>query len=231
MGTKGMNSLAVANNRLLNLKQFDMATFFYTETYLFKRVTITERTLEILELIAAIALVLIFLPFLMLVALSIKLAMRGDIFYSQTRVGKNGSLFKIYKFRSMIENAEKTTGPVLATSNDPRITRLGKFLRASHLDEMPQLINVIKGEMSFVGPRPERPEFVEHYEQEINQYIKRRDVKPGITGLAQICLPYDATAQEKLEYDLFFIEHQASILFSLVISYYTALKMFTFFKN
>lgn len=231
MGAKGMNNLAVANNRLLNLKQFDMANYFYTESYLFKKLTITERTLELLEAVMASVLLLAFLPIFALVAISIKLAMGGDIFYSQIRVGKNGTRFKIYKFRSMIENAEVNTGPVLATSNDPRVTRLGKFLRASHLDEFPQLINVLKGEMSFVGPRPERPEFVDRFEEEISHYTRRREVKPGITGLAQICLPYDATAQEKLEYDLFFIDHQASILFSLVISYYTALKMITFFKN
>lgn len=231
MGFKSMNTLAVSNNRLLNLQQFDMATYFYTDTYLFKKLTITEKSLETLEIMAAVMLLILFLPILILVALAIKISMKGNILYSQTRVGRNGRHFKIYKFRSMVLNAEKSTGPVLAVANDPRVTRLGKFLRASHLDELPQLLNVLKGEMSFVGPRPERPEFVEQFEREINKYTRRREVKPGITGLAQICLPYDATAAEKLEYDIFFIENQASILFSALITYYTALKMVTFFKN
>ena len=157
--------------------------------------------------------------------------MGGDIFYSQLRVGKDGKKFKIYKFRSMIENAEAATGPMLSAKNDPRVTSLGKFLRASHLDELPQLFNVISGDMSFVGPRPERPEFVEVFEVEIANYVRRSEVKPGITGLAQICLPYDAKAHEKLEYDLFYIKNKSSIVFNIVISYYTAIKMVTFFKN
>lgn len=130
----------------------------------------------------------------------------------------------------MVENAEAKTGAVLATKNDPRITGLGKFLRASHLDELPQLFNVLTGDMSFVGPRPERPEFVEIYEKEIAKYIRRREVKPGITGLAQICLPYDATASAKIQYDVYYIDQRHSILFNILIAYYTAIKMVTFFK-
>lgn len=226
-----MSSLAVANNRLLNLEQFKIANFFYTDSYLFKRIIITERSLEVVEFLTAIVLTLLFLPICIFLALAIKIQMGGSVLYTQTRVGRNGALFKIYKFRSMIENAEKETGPILATRGDQRITGLGKILRASHLDELPQLINVLKREMSFVGPRPERPEFVERFEKDINRYTRRREVKPGITGLAQICLPYDATAEQKLEYDLYFIDNRTSIIFSLIISYYTVLKMLTFFKN
>lgn len=131
----------------------------------------------------------------------------------------------------MVLNAEEKTGPMFSCKDDGRVTGLGKFLRASHLDELPQLLNVLAGEMSFVGPRPERPEFVEIFEKENSEYNRRSRVKPGITGLAQICLPYDAKAHEKLEYDLFYIENQESVLFHLMITYYTTLKMLTFHKN
>ncbi len=176
------------------------------------------------------ALLVVFSPIMLVVAALIKITMGGPILYGQIRVGKNGKLFKIYKFRSMVQDAEAKTGPVLATKNDPRVTGLGKFLRASHLDELPQLLNVLSGQMSFVGPRPERPEFVNQFNEQIVNYAKRHNVKPGITGLAQICLPYDATASDKLHYDLFYIENKKSVVFNLVISYYTALKMVTFFR-
>jgi lipopolysaccharide/colanic/teichoic acid biosynthesis glycosyltransferase len=153
--------------------------------------------------------------------------MGGNIFYTQTRVGKNGVKFLIYKFRTMYENAEANSGAVLATENDPRITKLGKFLRSSHLDELPQLLNVLRGEMSFFGPRPERPEFVEIFVKEIENYHLRFDVRPGITGVAQICLPYDAKARDKINLDIFYIKNRESLLLHLIIIYYTILKMIT----
>jgi lipopolysaccharide/colanic/teichoic acid biosynthesis glycosyltransferase len=221
------NNLAVRDT---DIEKFDMENFFYTNSFLFQNLKIGEKASIGFEAIFAILLLILFSPIMILVAVAIKLSMGGKILYSQTRVGKDGKHFSIYKFRTMIENAEAQTGAVLATKNDPRITTLGKILRASHLDEFPQLFNVLMGDMSFVGPRPERPEFVEIYEKEIAKYVRRREVKPGITGLAQICLPYDATASAKIQYDVYYIDQRHSILFNLLISYYTAIKMVTFFK-
>lgn len=226
-----MNTLASTAHGSLNIEQFDMEETFFTDSFIFKKLTLSERVFNSLEILFAATLLILLSPVMLMVAIAIKFSMGGDVFYRQVRVGKNGELFSIIKFRSMVENAEAKTGPVLATKNDPRITALGRFLRTSHLDEFPQLLNVIAGEMSFVGPRPERPEFVNVFEQEINQYSVRKDVKPGITGLAQVCLPYDATAREKLEYDLYYIHNRQSVLFNFMISYYTALKMVTFFKS
>ena len=225
-----MTELAVSSTGTLDIEKFDMKNFFYTDSYLFTHLTLGEKALNVFEAAFAVLLLILFSPIMLAVAIAIKLSMGGKVFYSQTRVGKNGERFSIYKFRTMIENAEAKTGAVLATKNDPRITCLGRILRASHLDELPQLFNVLSGDMSFVGPRPERPEFVEIYEREIAKYTRRREVKPGITGLAQICLPYDATASEKIQYDVYYIDQRHSILFNILISYYTAIKMVTFFK-
>ncbi|QDK40849.1 hypothetical protein DOM21_05130 [Bacteriovorax stolpii] len=225
-----MSNLAVSSNGTLDIEKFDMKNFFYTESYLFKHLTMGEKAVTIFEAAFAIFLLALFAPIMIVVAAAIKVSMGGKILYSQTRVGKDGKNFSIYKFRTMIENAEAKTGAILASKNDPRITTLGKFLRASHLDELPQLLNVLKGDMSFVGPRPERPEFVEIYEKEIVKYTRRREVKPGITGLAQICLPYDATASEKIQYDVYYIDQRHSVVFNILISYYTAIKMVSFMK-
>lgn len=225
-----MSNLAVSSNGSLDIEKFDMKSFFYTDSFLFKHLTMGEKAVTIFEAAFAVFLLVLFSPIMLLVAVAIKVSMPGKVLYSQTRVGKDGKNFSIHKFRTMIENAEAKTGAVLASKNDPRITPLGNFLRASHLDELPQLFNVLKGEMSFVGPRPERPEFVEVYEKEIVKYSRRREVKPGITGLAQICLPYDATASEKIQYDIYYIDQRHSVVFNVLISYYTAIKMLSFMK-
>jgi lipopolysaccharide/colanic/teichoic acid biosynthesis glycosyltransferase len=226
-----MINLAINNKTSQGIAHFDMSNIFYTNSFIFSKFILNEQTMRVLETLFAFLMLVFLLPVMLLVALAIKISMKGDVFYSQERVGKNGIPFFILKFRTMVSDAEVKSGPVLSTKNDPRVTRLGRILRSSHLDEFPQLINVIKGEMSFIGPRPERAVFVEKFEKEINQYRRRREVKPGITGLAQICLPYDASAKDKLEYDIFYIENQRSLFFNLIISYYTALKMVTFFKN
>lgn len=180
---------------------------------------------EVLSRLYAAALLVAFSPIMLIVYLGIKITMPGPALYRQTRVGKNGNLFEVLKFRSMVLNAEKETGHTLSWEGDPRITAFGRFLRKSHFDELPQLLNVLKGEMAFIGPRPERPEFTVSFEREIPNYKRRHAVKPGITGLAQIACGYDAPAQEKLEYDLTYIAFKDSIVLNLLIAYHTAKKM------
>jgi exopolysaccharide biosynthesis polyprenyl glycosylphosphotransferase len=148
-------------------------------------------------------------PLLFIAAVLVKLTTRGPIIYKQKRMGKNGEIFEIFKLRTMGVDAEKATGAVWATENDPRITPVGRFLRKTHVDEIPQFINVLRGEMSIVGPRPERPEMVKDLRKLINDYEKRLIVKPGITGLAQVWHKYDETIEDvkkKIKYDLLYIK-------------------------
>jgi lipopolysaccharide/colanic/teichoic acid biosynthesis glycosyltransferase len=182
-------------------------------------------------LLAAVAFLLVS-PVLLVVALLVKLTSRGPVLYTQTRVGLDrrrdrgygdnhrraldlgGKPFTIYKFRTMYVDAESGTGPVWATQNDPRITTLGRFLRQYRLDELPQLINVIKGEMNVVGPRPERPAIFAELRQNIAEYALRQRTKPGITGLAQINQHYDVCLDDvrrKVEYDLEYIQRQSLV--------------------
>ncbi|GAB4256628.1 MAG: TIGR03013 family PEP-CTERM/XrtA system glycosyltransferase [Deferrisomatales bacterium] len=154
----------------------------------------------------------------------IKLDSRGPVFFRQERVGQRGRRFEVLKFRSMRADAEKHTGPVWAQDKDDRITRVGRFIRKTRIDEIPQLINVLKGEMSFVGPRPERPYFVEQLAEQIPYYLERHAVKPGVTGLAQVKYSYGSTVEdavEKLRYDLYYIKRMGfwmdlSIIFETV---------------
>ncbi len=163
------------------------------------------------------------LPLLPLIMLAIRLDSKGPIFYTQARVGKAGHIFKVVKFRTMRQDAEAENGPQWAGDKDPRVTRVGKFLRASRLDEIPQLWCVLKGDMAFVGPRPERPEFIERLSQEIPYYGVRHMVRPGLTGWAQVKYKYGSTvadSREKLQYDLFYIKN-ASIGLDLLIMFQT----------
>jgi lipopolysaccharide/colanic/teichoic acid biosynthesis glycosyltransferase len=146
------------------------------------------------------------------------------VLYGQTRVGLEGRHFRVLKFRSMRIDAEKAGQAVWAVKKDPRVTRVGAFIRKTRLDELPQLFNVLRGDMSFVGPRPERPEFVTQLEQRIPYYRERHAVKPGITGWAQLCYPYGSSEQdaaEKLQYDLYYVKNQ-NLLFDLMILIQTA---------
>jgi exopolysaccharide biosynthesis polyprenyl glycosylphosphotransferase len=162
------------------------------------------------------ALLLATAPLAGLLALLVRVSGPGPMLYRQTRVGLDGRTFELLKWRSMREDAESTSGPVWASAdNDPRATRLGRLLRKSRLDELPQLWNVLRGDMSFVGPRPERPHFVEKLRKVIPYYDERHGVRPGITGWAQVKFPYGATledAEEKLEFDLYYVKNMSLLL-------------------
>ncbi|MGH9394977.1 MAG: TIGR03013 family XrtA/PEP-CTERM system glycosyltransferase, partial [Terriglobales bacterium] len=168
---------------------------------------------------ALIGLVLL-IPVLVLVAIAIKLESRGPVIYRQTRVGKGGREFEIFKFRSMRADAESGTGPTFAQERDSRVTRVGAWLRKLRLDEVPQLFNVLRGEMALVGPRPERPGFVQDFRRAIPYYEMRHSVRPGITGWAQVSRDYGASlddAREKLEFDLFYIKNLSAWLDLFII--------------
>ena len=176
-----------------------------------------------LSTLMSLVLLLVVLPFLPFVILAIKLDSKGPVLYRQKRVGRAGHRFYCYKFRTMRQDAEADTGPTWAGDDDPRITRVGNFLRTSRIDEIPQLWCVFKGDMAFVGPRPERPEFVQWLTQEIPYYGVRHAVRPGITGWAQVRYKYGNTiedAKEKLQYDLFYIKN-ASLGLDLLIMFQT----------
>lgn len=170
---------------------------------------------HVAEVALASALLAFLSPLLALVAIAIRLDSRGPIFFRQERVGEKGRLFELFKFRTMRDGAEAETGPVWATENDSRVTRVGWLLRRTRLDEIPQLWNVVRGDMSFVGPRPERPHFVEMLRHAVPYYDHRHAVKPGITGWAQINFHYGSTiedAVEKLHYDLYYIQNVSPLL-------------------
>ncbi len=171
-----------------------------------------ERVKRALDFILALIALILAAPMILLAALAIKLTSRGPVFYSQTRAGKNGRPYTIYKLRTMVHNCEGATGARWAIPGDPRITRVGRLLRRTHIDELPQLWNILRGEMGFVGPRPERPEFVEKLKELLPDYARRLSVQPGLTGLAQIQLPPDTdleSVRRKLLYDLYYVERRS----------------------
>lgn len=176
---------------------------------------------RVFDIAASLGLLAITFPVMLLTALAILLedGLKASLFYRQTRVGQYGRNFELLKFRSMREDAEAAGDPIWAKMNDSRVTRVGSFIRKSRIDELPQILNVLKGEMSFVGPRPERPKFVAQLNERIPYYRERHSIKPGITGWAQLCYPYGSSEQdaaEKLQYDLFYVKNH-SLLFYLAI--------------
>jgi sugar transferase (PEP-CTERM system associated) len=189
----------------------------------FRRSTIFIAVRRVLSTFISLIGLVLTLPLLPCIMLAIRLDSEGPVFYTQTRVGKAGKLFKVAKFRTMRQDAEAANGPQWAGNNDPRVTRVGKFLRTTRLDEIPQMWCVLKGDMAFVGPRPERPEFIALLSKEIPFYGVRHMVRPGVTGWAQIKYKYGSTiedAREKLQYDLFYIKN-ASIGLDLLIMFQT----------
>jgi len=173
------------------------------------------------EAVVAAVMLALAAPVMALTALLVRLSSPGPVLFRQERVGLNGKPFELLKWRTMRADAEKLTGPVWATGdNDPRVTRLGRFMRKTRLDELPQLWNVMRGQMSFVGPRPERPHFVQQLREVIPYYDERHSVRPGITGWAQVKFPYGSTledAEEKLEFDLFYVKHMSLLLDAAIV--------------
>ena len=167
-----------------------------------------ERLLKrLLDLVLSFVLLVVTSPILVLVSAAVKICDGGPVFYRQVRCTKDDQLFTIIKFRSMVVDAESSEGPVLASRHDDRVTVVGRFLRASRLDELPQLFNILKGDMSFVGPRPERPEMIQAYERDMPEFRFRTRVKAGLTGYAQVYGKYNTSPYDKLKLDLFYIEN------------------------
>ncbi|MBL8693902.1 MAG: TIGR03013 family PEP-CTERM/XrtA system glycosyltransferase [Planctomycetes bacterium] len=189
----------------------------------FHKTPLTMALKRVLDILASATGLILSLPITIPTAILIKLDSPGPLFYRQPRVGKDGRHFEVLKFRSMRADAEKNTGPVWARAGDDRVTRVGRFIRKTRIDEIPQMWCVLRGEMSFVGPRPERPFFVDELAREIPFFLERQTVKPGITGWAQINYPYGsskADAIQKLQYDLFYIKNM-SVFFDLLVIFRT----------
>ena len=185
----------------------------------FQRHPFQDAAKRFFDVVSALALLLVVWPLMIATAIAVRIDSPGPILFRQERSGRFGKPFVLAKFRSMRADAEKGTGPVWASKNDPRITRVGNFIRKTRLDELPQLFNVLGGSMSMVGPRPERPHFIEQLSAEIPYYHQRHIVKPGVTGWAQISYPYGNTVEDavqKLQFDLFYIKNH-SVPFDLSI--------------
>jgi len=195
--------LELSDELLISSNNFSINTGIYS-----------NKLKRIIDILASSLILILSSPFLLVIACLIKLTSSGSVIYSQNRVGLNGEIFKVFKLRSMRINAEKN-GAEWSTKNDPRITKIGKFIRATRFDEIPQCWNVLKGEMSLIGPRPERPEFTTTLSEKIPYYDLRHLVKPGLSGWAQVMYPYGSSEEDalkKMEYDLYYIKNQSFIL-------------------
>jgi sugar transferase (PEP-CTERM system associated) len=205
----------------VSLRAIKPSWFVFSEG--FRRSRLQEAIKRVFDLVFATVGLILSLPIMLAVAAAVRLESRGPVIYRQVRVGRMNRNFDVLKFRSMVENAEGANGAQWAAENDPRVTRIGQFLRKYRLDELPQFFNVIRGEMSFVGPRPERPCFVDELRQTIPYYDERHSVRPGITGWAQVRYRYGATVEDsfnKLEYDLFYLKNM-SLAFDTAIIFAT----------
>ena len=181
----------------------------FLSTFVGEKRDVEEFLMRSLDIAGSVLILLFSTPVTILIPLLIKISSPGPVFYKQQRVGKDGKRFTLYKFRTMVNDAEKEVGPVLASRDDPRVTKVGKILRTTRLDELPQLLNVLQGDMSLVGPRPERPHFVKRHKA---LHELRLAVKPGLTGLAQIRSFYDLKPQHKIKYDYLYIQKRSLLL-------------------
>jgi len=175
---------------------------------------------RIVSFMVAVCALVVCLPLIPFIAIAVRLSSPGPVLFRQKRVGRRGETFTLYKFRTMLQDAESLTGAVWAGKRDARVTRVGRFLRLTRMDEIPQLWNVVIGDMGFVGPRPERPEFVQLLKEKIPYYNLRHVIRPGLTGWAQVGYRYGASieeAQQKLQYDLYYIKHMSVSLDLLII--------------
>ncbi len=214
------SALAALTGRI-SLRRLNSSWFVFSEG--FHRSKWNELLKRMLDLSAGIVGLVFSLPIMAVVALAVRLDSKGGVIYRQTRVGRKGKPFQVLKFRSMRVDAERQNGAQWASENDPRVTRIGRFLRTYRLDELPQFVNVIRGDMSFVGPRPERPCFVTELRKTIPYYDERHSVRPGITGWAQVEYFYGSSVEDafnKLEYDFFYLKNM-SVLFDLAIIFQT----------
>lgn len=190
-----------SNNELkINKDKFGNKKWFYE---IYKRV---------LDIVSSLLGLIIGLPIMIIVAILIKIDDKGPIFYTQERLGKNEKKFLVYKIRSMRVDAEKYGGAQWAQKDDPRVTKIGKFIRKTRIDEIPQLFNILKGDMSLIGPRPERPELTYKFNEKIPGFINRLKIKPGLTGWAQVNGGYDITPEEKMIWDIEYINNRNFIL-------------------
>jgi sugar transferase (PEP-CTERM system associated) len=212
----GANFYEKVTNKLL-VEYINPSDLIFCDGFKLSYITmLTKRTYDIL--LSSVGLI-IASPLYLIIPLLIKLESKGPIFFKQKRVGRNEKPFCIYKFRSMKSDAEEKTGPIMSFKNDNRVTRIGKFLRKTRIDEIPQLFNILKGDMSFVGPRPERPMFVEKFNKHIPFYSQRFSLRPGLTGWAQIRCSYASSIEQtldKLSYELYYLKN-FSLLFDLTI--------------